>query len=197
MSICNCYGRYSKTDWSKRVQNKSITGTQWQLNSCHCNFQFIKLASLILTKVEVGEKSDIVGSIRTSSNRVKHSPKPTRNSDGWVYESIRIGLPEVMKTNTITLYDTENSYLKCAEKNTKNNSLINHNRVDENGVEENDDSISEHLICCNYCHKKRELGSNFQSLCCSNHSNSSHQCVDEQFIQNTSINKTDPSFYSR
>lgn len=167
------------------------------MNSCHCNFQFIKLASLMLTTVEVGEKSDIVIGIGTSDNIVKYSPKHTRNSDGWVYESIRIGLPEVMKTNTITLYDTDNSCLKCAEKNTKNNSLVIHDRVDENSVEKNADSISKHLICCNYCHKKREPGSNFQSLCCSSHSNSSHQCIDQEFIQNTSTNKTDPSLYSR
>ena len=167
------------------------------MNSCHCNFQFIKLASPILTEVEVGEKLDIASTIHSSENRVKHSPKHTRSSEGWVYESIRIGLPEVMKTNSAILYDTDNSYLKCAENNAKNNSLVSHDQVDENCVDKTDGSVSEHLMCCNYCHKKRKPGSNLQSLCHKNHLNSSHQCIDPQFIQNTSTNKTDTSFYSR
>ena len=115
---------------------------RWQLNFCHGNILITKLASLVLATSEAGEKSNI--------NIVKHNPS-TRSSEGWVYEGVRIGLPEVMNTSQIALQNKITSLPKCGEKYEKSSFMVDESFVDIKLSGE--DSISEHFICCNYCHE--------------------------------------------
>ena len=134
---------------------------------------------MTLTTAEVGENSDI--------HLVKHKASK-KNNEGWVYENINIGSPEVIRTSAFVSHANE-SVVNCVEPNQTSSVLL--KSVD---LEKSDDPIAQHLICCNYCHKQRECSSYFKVLCCDQ--SFSHRCIDRNSMHSIS-NKTESTFYAR
>ena len=113
-----------------------------------------------------------------------------RNRKGWVYENIKIGFPEVMETSVFVPHAHE-SVDNRAEINQKDGVLT--KSVD---LEKSDDPIAQQVICCDYCHQKRELGSYFKVAGCCGQS-LSHRWIERKSMHTNTSNKTDPNLYSR
>ena len=153
---------------------------QWQVNRCHCNFSLIKLASLTVATAEVGASNSDINILKHKASR--------RHKEGWVYESIKIGFPEVMRTSAFVPHPDELVVI-CVGPGQNNSVLL--KSVD---LEKSDDPIAQHMIFCNYCHKERGRSSCFKVVGC--RQAFTHRCIERKSMYNTS-NKTDQNFYSR